>query len=421
MSIEAAREATEIFLGAVSFDRRGQGLPHSFMFGRSASNFMGHTGGTQVYYEPDRLIDAALYMRRHGSPHLRRVPMEATSSQLKKFLSDHFELLAREIWLSGRKGPFSALLSPQAKEAFAVALAASDLFVEPRLTTLFPLCVLRASTPFESPTFFFAAPNDLAERLDLDSRNRAFLVPESFPPFRDWDGRREVPSAWLGVVAPTVEAARQTRAAILGAVALLPHRHQRYLFTGRRLFGGYCTPKAGWTISFGEPHTPALSGDVVLGEADQPWLGLLALKLASTTDEHRRQMRSLEYFYRAWVPDAVRRFAPLCGALDAIFGDVGRATAAVAEAVGPTMGADYDTARLRKLLRLRASVIHGGAPNAYESSKYGDYYETYREDAIRDLELIVARCLQAIVFEGTMIERPHTYAALIKERTGIDP
>ena len=420
MSIESARQATQLFLSAVSFDLRGKGLPHGFMFERSGSPFRGHGGGTQVYYEPELLIDAALHVRRHGSPHVRRVALEATSGLLKKFFADHFGLISDEVWGRGLKGPLAEHVSPGAKEAFAVALAASELFVEPRLTTLFPLCVVRVSSPFMAPPFFFAAPGDLPEQLNLDTSNGGFLMPESFPPYRDWSGRREAPASWLGVRAPTVEVARQMRAAILGAVALLPHRYERYLFTGRHLFGGYCTPEAGWTISFGDPHTPALGEDVVLGAVDRPWLDVLASKLNSPDDAHRRQMRSLEYFYRAWVPDAVRRFAPLCGALDALFGDAGRATASVAEAVGPTVGTAYNEARLRKLLGLRASVIHGGAPNVYESSKYGEYYERYREDAMRDLELIVGRCLQAIIFESAMAERPHTYADFIKARTGMD-
>lgn len=82
------------------------------------------------------------------------------------------------------------------------------------------------------------------------------------------------------------------------------------------------------------------------------------------------------------------------------------------------MGEAYDYGRLKLLLGLRASVIHGGAPNVYESRNYHLYYERYEEGAIRDLELIVARCLQAVVFGSTMTERPHTYAALIKEHTG---
>ncbi len=147
---------------------------------------------------------------------------------------------------------------------------------------------------------------------------------------------------------------------------------------------------------------------------------MLAQKIVSPIKVDKRQMRALEYFYRAWVPDPTRRFPTLFGALDAIYGDAGRATLSVIDAVGPVMGPVYDYERLKRLLGLRASVIHGGAPNVYESSDYHRYYERYEEDATRDLEVIVARCLQAVIFGSAMQERPHTHAALMKPHTGRD-
>lgn len=82
------------------------------------------------------------------------------------------------------------------------------------------------------------------------------------------------------------------------------------------------------------------------------------------------------------------------------------------------MGSDYDIPRLKLLLSLRASVIHGGAPNVYESGSYQRYYENYYTDATRDLELIVARCLRVEVFEGSLLERQHTHADLLFRETG---
>ena len=71
-----------------------------------------------------------------------------------------------------------------------------------------------------------------------------------------------------------------------------------------------------------------------------------------------------------------------------------------------------------QLAKLRAGVIHGGAPNIYEASVYQQYYANYRRDPIRDLELATARCLQAEIFGGALTERPHTYAELIRQVTG---
>lgn len=180
---------------------------------------------------------------------------------------------------------------------------------------------------------------------------------------------------------------------MLGALALLPHQFERYQFSWRKTFGGLCTFSGSLSMTSSDPHTPALSEDIIIGDTDYSWLTALSEKIASPAKVDKRQMRALEYFYRAWVPDPTRRFPTLFGSLDAIYGDAGSATQSVINAVGPVMGNAYDYERLKLLLGLRASVIHGGAPNVYESGDYHRYYERYEEDATRDLELIVARCL----------------------------
>jgi hypothetical protein len=108
----------------------------------------------------------------------------------------------------------------------------------------------------------------------------------------------------------------------------------------------------------------------------------------------------------------------MVAAIDALFGDAGQATQAVVDAVGPLMGPEYTAERIRVMLGLRASVVHGGAPDVYESSKYQIYYRDYGKDAVKDMELIVARCLQQVIFPGTLAERPHTHADAILRETG---
>ncbi len=139
-----------------------------------------------------------------------------------------------------------------------------------------------------------------------------------------------------------------------------------------------------------------------------PWL---VLSPPCTRKDHRRKMRALECQYRAWSPEPAKRFPSLVGAIDAVFGgDGAKATQAVIDALCPLMGAGYDETRIRMLRGLRGSVIHGGAPNVYESSSYRRYYEAYHVDAVRDLEVIVAKCLQAEIFGAGFPERPYTYA-----------
>lgn len=387
------------------------------MFNTPGTSMFFGGGGTEVNYDKRLILQAVLYLRKNGSPHLRSLSIGRLERILTNFLSDHYYLIASETFLPSFNGSYADKLSSEAKARLAAALSASSLFVEPREITLFPLIPISVEAGFNAAPFFIGAPADLAGYLG-PAQTVGALVPDSFPPVSDWEHRRYTPNSWLGVRTPTLDAARQMRAAILGAVALLPHYMERYTFSGREMFGGYTTLAGGWSMSIGEPHTPALMTNLVIGVDDHAWLAVLAEKIASPRKVDKRQLRALEYYYRAWAPDAVKRFPTLFAALDAIFGDAGAATQAVVDAVGPVMGAEYTSERIRLMLGLRASVIHGGAPNIYESSKYEDYYETYQTDATRDLELIVARCLQTVIFPGGMSERPHTHAEIILRETG---
>lgn len=397
------------------------------MYGRPGQHTFGGGGGFEVHFDNRALLRTALFMRRNAAPHLRSLSVGDVEKALTSFIIDNFWIIGSEAWDGcflgpGRTvdAPFASFVTEGTKARLAEAIAACDLFVEPRELFVFPLVVVRVEQNFESAPFFLVEPKGLTlERLP-PGYVAADLQAESFPPFQRWDGTRNSPASWLGIWAGTLEVAKRNRAAILGALALLPHRFERYLFTGRKLFGGLCTFNGKLIMTSSDPHTPALSEDVVIGCADHDWLGVLAEKIQSPTKVAKRQMRALEYFYRAWVPDPTRRFPTLFGSLDAIYGDAARATQSVIDAVGPVMGDTYDYERLKLLLGLRASVIHGGAPNVYESNDYHRYCERYEEDATRDLELIVARCLQAVIFGPAMLERPHTYAALIKQRTGRD-
>jgi hypothetical protein len=425
--VSNARIAVDMMLDAMFCQRAPDRRQHSFMYNKPGGHPFVGGAGFEVNYEDRGLLKAALFMRRNAAPHLGSLSVSDVEKVLTEFISNNFWIIGNEAWdgcLLGagqtRDAPFSEFVSTTTKQRLAETIAVSDLFVEPRQLVAFPLVTVRVEEEFECPTFFFVKPDGLKLSRVPPGYIDADLQSDSFPPFGRWDGIRRSPLSWLGVWAGTPEVAKRHRAAILGAVALLPHPMERYLFSGRTLFGGLCTFAGSLSMTSGDPHTPALSEDVVIGKTDHGWLAVLAAKLVSPTKVNKRQMRALEYFYRAWVPDPTRRFPTLFGALDAIYGDAGKATQSVIEAVGPVMGSAYDYDRLKLLLGLRASVIHGGAPNVYESSDYHKYYERYEEDATRDLELIVARCLQTVIFGSAMRERPHTHAALIKQHTGRD-
>lgn len=427
MTISNARKTVDMMLDAMFCQRTPDRRQHSFMYNKPGGHPFVGGAGFEVNYDNRGLLKAALFMRRNAAQHLRSLSVGDVEKMLTDFISDNFWIIGNEAWegcLLGpnqaRDAPFSEFVSVDTKERLAEAIAVSDIFVEPRQLVTFPLVTVRVEEEFECPTFFFVRPDGLKLSRLPPGYIDADLQSDCFPPFGRWDGIRRSPSSWLGVWAGTAEVAKRHRAAIVGAVALLPHRLERYLFSGRTLFGGLCTFAGSLSMTTGDPHTPPLSEDIVIGKADHGWLTILAEKLVSPAKVDKRQMRALEYFFRAWMPDPARRFPTLFGALDAIFGDAGKATQSVIEAIGPVMGSAYNYDRLKLLLGLRASVIHGGAPNVYESSDYHKYYERHEEDATRDLELIVARCLQAVIFGTAMQERPHTHAVLIKQNTGRD-
>jgi hypothetical protein len=410
-------EATDLLLASMFRQRQPDRRRHSFAFNKPGKPIFSGGWGTEVNYDNRLLLQTALYLRKNGSPHLRSLSISRLESILTSFVSEHYYLLANETFLSTFEGSYADNITTDTKAALTTALAASSIFVEPREITLFPLIPITVEAGFNAAPFFIGAPADLVGQLG-QARISGTLIPDSFPPMGEWEHRRETPRAWLGVRAPTLDAARQMRAAILGAVALLPHHMERYMFSGRKMFGGYTTLADGWSMAFGDPHTPALMTDLIIDTADHVWLSVLAEKIVSPRKDDKRQLRALEYYYRAWSPDPVKRFPTLFAALDAIYGDAGKATQAVVDAIGPVMGPDYTSERIRLMLGLRASVIHGGAPNVYESSKYEDYYKTYLKDATRDLELIVARCLQTVIFPSVMSERPHNHADIILRETG---
>jgi hypothetical protein len=267
-------------------------------------------------------------------------------------------------------------------------------------------------TAFDSKPFFFTAPStsELQDKVSAHT-TRSRLAGDLFPPVLDVvnaNKPRQIPGAWLGVRSPAFKASNKMKGAILGALALTPVPRVRHLFSGRDMFGGRCTisETGTTTVSFGDAHTPALADNIALREKDANWLSILAIKLVSSEKSVRRQMRALEYFYRAWPLDPSERFPVLCMALDAIFGDANHATGAIIDGIRSVVGSHVQDARLRHLMELRASVIHGGAPDVYDSRKYARYYDEFGDDPIHDLELLVGRCLGTKIFEGALEEHP---------------
>jgi hypothetical protein len=408
-------ETVGLLLASMSQNRE-DGLRASFLFGKPGAPQWQRNMGIDLFYRPNKLTRAALYVRQNGPAYLKYLPIGDIWSMLQRFVVENFGLLANDVFLKQFAGSYAEVVSDNSKAAFAEALAISEIFRPKNDLTLFPLVAARVGSDFDSDPFFLIKPSSLdATRLPQQIEQK-HIKSDSYPPLVDWTGRREVPGSWLGVRSPAVQASKKMKAAILGALALTPLPRHRYMFSGRAMFGGHCILGDTTTVSFGQQgHTPPLMYDILVTVDDHEWLAILAKKLLANERPVRRQVRALEYFYRAWESEPSERFPILCMALDGIFGDANHATQAVIDGIWRVIGPHLQYDRLRQLMDLRASVIHGGAPDVYDSRKYGRYYDDFEADPIHDMELVVAECLRLQIFGDGLKQHADPNAQIIAE------
>lgn len=405
--VSVHRRAVELLLAAVHTHVGEDGLSSSFMFGRPGAPPWQRNMGVEIFVSVKRSIIAALFVRQHGAPYLRALSIADIRGLLTDFLRENYHEVADETLFHHFPESFAERVSDATKDNLATSLAVSALFKPDVYPTLFPLVAVLVQTDFSSPPFFLRQPQTLLAEFKPEMHK--WLVPECFPPLSDWKHRVERPTSWLGVRSPALQASQKMKAAILGAVALTPSLNYRHMFSMRRMFGGWCIVNGGSKMAFGTPATPPMMENIVITAADHPWLDVLAVKLASSSRADRRQLTALEYFYRAWPLGPSERFPVLCMALDAAFGEASQATQSIVDAIRGMFGDHVDPKRLRDLMEIRASVIHGGAPDVYDSRKYGKYYTTYSEDPIADLGLVVAECLRRRIFGDALTEHDDPY------------
>jgi hypothetical protein len=407
--------AVDLVLQSMYRTRGEDGLETSFLFGQPGAPAWNRRIGTNLFFRRRELIRAALYVRKHGPAYLKAMSIEDVRNLLTDFVIDNYGSLASETLFHKFECSYAEYVSARVKASIVEQFAVSSIFKTQDAVTLYPLVPIVVEADFDSEPFFLIKPASLGGgRVGRGAESR--IVPDEYPPIIDSKVKKERPSSWLGVRSPIIQASNKMKAAILGAVALTPHPNYRHQFSLRHNFGGYCTLKDGSYRYGGEgPHAPAMSTDIIIKVPDHAWLAILAPKLLDSKKEARKQVRALEYFYRAWPLDASERFPWLFMALDALFGDASQATQAVIDAIGRHGDIAFDYRRLRLILSLRASVIHGGAPDVYDSDSYHRYYENYGDDPIRDLGLIAARSLRSVIFEGALVEHPDPYADLIRD------
>lgn len=395
----------ELLLASISM-RKGSGGRSSFLFNRP-DRPIGHTGlGVTLYFNFAKLDLAALNMRMYGPGYLRFLSVSDIASMLMDFVRDHYYILAEDTYLTMVEVPFDQAVSPSAKRQFAEALANSCILRPKPRTTVFPLVPVQVQDDFHGESFSFLAPASLANESTIPPAFFHDMDPKQFPPDRRWEHRTERPGAWLAVPAPVERVAWKRRSAILGALALTPLPRDRYAFSLRNMFGGICTFGDDVRIAFGEHHTPGLACDIVLTTEDHEWLSIISQLIASEDRKDRRKLKALEYFYRAWFLDETERYPIHCMAIDALFGHPQNATQAVICGMQAVLGPSVEKGRLSLLMRIRGDVVHGRAPDVYDTERYVKYFNRYQADPIRDLELVTAKALSKEVFDDRLRSQP---------------
>jgi hypothetical protein len=178
------------------------------------------------------------------------------------------------------------------------------------------------------------------------------------------------------------------------------HRHG---FTLREVATGFLRfpkPQSISTSTSG-PHTPPIGSPITIEISDHKWLNKLPTILARSSKLAKRHGKALEYYYRAWFMDDSDRCFLLFMALDAIFGQDGSGFAAGMKAgIQGTLTENIEEKRLDALLRIRNTMLHGGAPDLFASSKYLEYAQKYSNDPSTDVQLLVSKCLRKHIFDA---------------------
>ncbi len=405
----ASLETVDLLLDSMSSEVGEDGMLHQF--NASGESFQLAGIYVSVFFSRRKLIAASLHARVAGADYLRDLSVSDIMRLLTDFAQRNYPLCSAGVPFGADAPSYLPTCDVATRTRLAAVLCASAVFTAPELMVLFPLATVRMSEDFTSPAFFLRAPANLVQEFAVPPRE---LAPTQFPPLIDTRMRSKVPVCWLGFRAANLASAEKRARAVLGALALTPSLTYRHMFSGRAVWGGHCVFDRGVSFGFRESLTPPIMEDIVLGIDDRAWLTVLAELIASDARSARRQLAALQYYYRAWSLGASERFPLLCMALEALFGDANRATAAVLEGVDDAIG-PLDRRRLTLLMKIRGSVIHGGAPDVYESSKYGQYFRRYGDDPIRDMGLVVAACLRQIIFAGVLVEHNEPHQEIIAQ------
>ena len=404
-TIAQSRRAAEMILDAIYFQKNDDMLRHSFLFGEVGASAHEKNFGTDIYYDSVSLTKASVFLRENGASRFSFGTVSDVWSEVTDFVAEHFIIAFREILFVRPTTSLLNSLSDSAISSFVTALSASTLMHDTEFLTVFPLYAVQVKKTVVTNEFFLAPFGQFPEEMLPEAFPKGELEAKKFPPFKSWSGRVDRPNSIIGVRSIHPELAGKRKATVLGSISLLENHNRRYMLSGRKILGGVAELSDVITVRSSVGHTPPIMGDIELDDSDLPWLHALSVLLKSGTAECIKKVRALEYVYRAWFLSEAERYPVLFSALDAIFGDQERATKAILDGTTKFGTPEYDKDRIRMLLSLRASTVHGGSPNIHESKKYQTYYSIYHQSPVENLEYLASRVLRLSIFAGLLVEK----------------
>lgn len=388
---------------------------HSFLFGKPGCNHWEKRLGTEIYYDSDELLEAAFYSREVGASYLKRIPIAVIESKLTNLVSENYGIWGYETFGKMFDSCYLDFISEEAIRAFSDAIEHSNLFKPTNVLVAFPLQVVSVQEEFVSKHFQIVKPHTLADIKYPINVSLFDVKPDKFPPSERHSNKFYELNSWLCVTAPNLEAAKKKKAAILGAMALKYKDGIRYQCNSVDHMGGYCLFSDSMTTSFGNAHTPSVLQKLKVDVNDRFFLSTLNDILSSESVNDFKKIRALEYFYRAWFLDESERFPFLFMCLESLYGDGHNANQSVITGIKSAISDELSEQRLRLLAGLRGSIVHGGAPEIYDSRKYAKYYKKYKVCPSKDLSVLVASCINQTVFNGAIHKQPDEHQAIIDE------
>lgn len=405
--------ATKILKATFRPNSKGRSRSHAFMYGKKGALDWEKSGCTEVHYDHKLMLESAFFAREIGAPYLQKVPINTIINLCTNLISENYIIWASETFLADFHTSYFEFISETALIEFSQEIRESEIFKSNQILFTFPVQTIRIENEYKGDIFSLLNPESLNSVKKPTDISRYGIEPHLFPPSRQMSNRFYPFNSWLCVTSPHLKEAKKNKAAILGALSLKYKYELRYQFNMVRHVGGYCSFGKDMTNVIGDPHTPSMSQDLIVTKSDLPTLNKLDLLLSTSDIEDKRKIKALEYLYRAWFLDESERYPFLFMCLESLYGDEEQATQSIINGVKSAVEINALDNRLRLLIKLRGSIVHGRAPEIYDSSKYAQYYKRYSICPSRDLGILVAACINSTVFNNSVIEQRDKHQEII--------